>query len=66
MKFKIKKEILISIGMILWVFLMALYFIWANQNGFSLSKNAAGTVLMFSGILWYSIIATFADAMTEK
>ena len=51
--------------MIPWVFLMALYFIWANQNGFSLSKNVAGTVLMFSGILWYSIIATFADAITE-
>jgi hypothetical protein len=62
---KKKRNILTSIGMIPWVFLMVLYFIWANQNGFSISKNAHGIILMFSGIVWYSIIATFVDGMTE-
>jgi hypothetical protein len=55
------------IGMIPWLFLMVLYFIWANQNGFSISKNAFGALLVpGTGILWGAIVFTFADAATEN
>ena len=61
------RNILIILGMIPWAFLMVLYFIWANQNGFSISKNAYGAILVpGTGILWGAIVFTFADAATEK
>jgi hypothetical protein len=53
--------------MIPWSILIILYFIWANQNEFNISKNVLGVLLTpMTGILWFSVVATFTDAILEE
>jgi len=62
-----KKTKLRTIGMIPWTILIILYFIWANQNEFNISKNVLGVLLTpMTGILWFSVVATFTDAILEE
>jgi hypothetical protein len=50
------------IFMLPWVALMVLYFIWANQYGFDISKNAMGIFIMsFSSIFWYALSSLMAE-----
>ena len=66
-RLKNKRNLYVIVGMIPWFFLMILYFIWANQNGFSISKNGLGAILVTcTGFLYYSVVAFFTDAMIEE
>lgn len=52
--------------MLPWVALMLLYFIWANQYGFDIGKNAIGIIMTtFTSIMWYACVCLFAEVFVE-
>ena len=57
-----KEKIWRLILMVPWLFLMVLYFIWANQHGFNIKKNTFGIVLAtITSVFWYAIACLFAE-----
>ena len=57
-----KERIWRGVFMLPWIALMVLYFIWANEDGFNISKTAFGILLTtFTSVLWYAIACLISD-----
>jgi hypothetical protein len=53
--------------MLPWVVLVVLFFMWANKDGFSISKTAFGVLLTTgTSILWYAIAWFLAQIFVEE
>ena len=62
-----KETIWTIIFMLPWVVLVVLFFMWANKDGFSISKTAFGVLLTTgTSILWYAIAWVLAQIFVEE